>query len=91
MAVIPEIEYVTWMDTYRDGGSLSISFMGVVGEQYCLFFEVEKDSNFMTIGYNLPKLTAYYAHEWKSKFTGAVHSDSTKKIFLFHGAIQSVC
>jgi hypothetical protein len=83
MAVIPEIECVTWMDIYRDGGSLSISFTGIVGEEYCLLFEVAKDRDFMTIGYNLPKLTAYYAHEWKSKFTGEIHSESTKEtIFI---------
>jgi hypothetical protein len=82
MAVIPEIERVTWMDMYRDGGSLSISFEGLVGDQYCLFFKVEKDRDFMTIGYNLPRLTAYYPHEWKSKFTGKVHGESTKKIIF---------
>ena len=81
--VIPEIERVTSVDGYRDGGSLSVSFKGCVGESYTLFFRVigEYTPDFNQIGFSCPKLTAYYPYEWKSKITGYVHSESTEKLF----------
>jgi hypothetical protein len=80
---IPEIDRITSFDGYRDGGSLSASFLGCVGERYELFFKViiETYPDFKQIGFCRPTLTAYYPCEYKSKFTGYVHQDSTEKCF----------
>jgi hypothetical protein len=80
---IPEIDRVTSVDGYRDGGSLSVSFGGCVGEEYELFFQViiERGRDFKQIGFCPPTLKAYYPYEYKSKFTEYVHQESTEESF----------
>ena len=58
---------------YRDGGSVSASFLGDDGKEYCLFFGiVRRQTARRAAGYAAPVLKSFTPSEYRSPVTGDV-------------------
>ena len=68
--MLPSVKQVTSLGTYRDGGSVSASFLGENGIEYTLLFPVKMDRALGKVGYKPPVLELYNPAEYSSKVTG---------------------
>ena len=59
-------------DLYRDGGSVSASFLGDDGREYCLFFGIARRQTARRAGYAAPVLKSFTPSEYRSPVTGDV-------------------
>jgi hypothetical protein len=65
------------LDIYRDGGSVSVSFVGANGFQYCLFFGIGRQATpDLAAGYRSPLLKWFRVFEYRSPITGDVSPGS---------------
>jgi hypothetical protein len=61
------------LDLYRDGGSVSASFLGDDGTQYCLFFGIgRRRTAERAPGYASPILKSFTPSEYRGPVTGEV-------------------
>ncbi|MDP9193909.1 MAG: hypothetical protein M3P06_19620 [Acidobacteriota bacterium] len=64
------------LDVYRDGGSVSVSFQGDDGKQYCLFFGIRSESFHEKVKrYRQPVLKISTPSEYTSPVTGVSSAD----------------
>ena len=64
------IQRITSLDVYRDGGSLSVSFVDASGTSHCLLFHVHTNEQFIRVGYLCSELTTYIPSVYESPITG---------------------
>lgn len=68
-----KISGLTNLGIYRDGGSISASFAGADGFEYCLFFGIRRPrENDAPAGYRSPLLQWFRSGEYRSPITGDV-------------------
>lgn len=60
------------LDIYRDGGSISASFLGDDTKEYCLFFGVKRRRTPEPPSYASPILKSFTPSEYRSPVTGDV-------------------
>ena len=72
--MIVTVESLTGFDVYRDGGSLSASFLDSDGMERALFFPIDlvvrSGRQFEWQGYKSPVLQHFYRHDDVSRITG---------------------
>jgi hypothetical protein len=72
--MVVTVESLTGFDVYRDGGSLSASFLDSDGLERTLFFPIDlvmrPDRQFEWLGYKSPVLQHFYRHDHVSRITG---------------------
>ena len=76
--MLPKISQATQLATYRDGGSMSVSFKGEGNAEFTLMLRVMLDGSVKQSekrGYASPKLQRYRPFERVSPVTGLVSTD----------------
>jgi hypothetical protein len=72
--VLPEIDKIKSLDVYRDGGSLSVSFLGKDNNEHTLLFGIDMFVNskreFIKRGYKVPVLESYIRDDYVSPIIG---------------------
>lgn len=71
MVLETEIVELKSFDVYRDGGSISASFRGADGIEYCLFFQVRRPPG-KPRRYGAPLLKWFSPYEYRSPVTGDI-------------------
>jgi len=81
--MLPRATKLTSLDVYRDGGSVSASFLSDDKIEYCLLFPVKMDKDMGNIGYLAPVLELFIPSLHTSKITGeqtSFHSRESRPV-----------
>jgi len=81
--MLPPATKLTSLDVYRDGGSISASFLSVDDIEYTLLFPVKMDPDLGNVGYLSPVLELFIPAVHTSKITGEAipfHERETRPI-----------
>ncbi len=80
--MLPTISQITHLGSYRDGGSMSVSFLDDAGMEFMLMFPVKLGAptfdGIAVLGYELPTLERYQYVDRVSPVTGVTHRDRKK-------------
>ena len=77
--MLPAIAKLVSLDIYRDGGSVSASFLGTDGIKYCLLFPIDSRRDQQRRGFKPPLLESRRPTEYTSKITGEKLADFVKE------------
>jgi hypothetical protein len=78
--MLPQVEKLTSLDMYRDGGSISASFQARDGASYTLFFKIHHWSDRAPPAtYDFARLERYSPTVYTSPITGVSDPDWEKK------------
>ncbi len=90
--MLPFIKSLTSIDTYRDGGSMSISFISLTGIEHTLLFPLRNSpsNNGSTKAYAEPVLEIYRKAKRVSSVTGLISYDThcEKKQLKWHHSLR---
>lgn len=72
----PLVAKVVGADIYRDGGSLGMFFVGIDGDEYTLFFQIDRAAtDDSTTSFSAAFIHQYTRTEYRSPYTGVVTPD----------------